>query len=71
MELKNKPNHQKYLCVLQMMTAEQKLMKVFELSEMTKNLFYAGLKDRFPEKSEPEIKKLYLERLEKCHNRNY
>ncbi len=36
-----------------------------------KQLFLGGPRDRFPEKSEAEIKQLYLGRLEKCHNRNY
>ena len=71
MELKQNPNHRRYLQVLRDMTPEQKLLKTFELSELVKSLFYEGLKHRFPEKSEEEIKKIYLERLEKCHNRNY
>lgn len=68
---KPRPNHAKYLEVLRAMTPEQRLMKAFELSEMTKELFRQGLRDRFPEKSEAELHQLYLERLELCHNRNY
>ncbi len=71
MELKQNPNYQRYLEVLRDMTPEQKLLKTFELSDLVKSLFYEGLKYRFPAKSEEEIKKIYLERLEKCHNRNY
>ena len=63
MQLKKNPNHQQYLEALSKMTPEQKLMKAFELSEMTKQLFLGGLRDRFPEKSEAEIKQLYSKRL--------
>ena len=52
------------------MAVEQKLQKVFELSEMGKSLFRAGLRRRFPDATEEELHRIYLERLEKCHNRN-
>lgn len=48
-----------------------RFQKAMELSQMTKDLFLHGLRKRFPEKSEEEIKKLYLERLALCHNRNW
>ena len=53
------------------MSPEARLLKAFELSEFSRELFLHGLRRRFPELSENEIKKIYLERLEKCHNRNY
>jgi hypothetical protein len=53
------------------MSPEARLLKAFELSEFSRELFLHGLQRRFPELSENEIKKIYLERLEKCHNRNY
>ena len=73
MDPKPRPNHQQYLRVLASMTPEQKLLKAFELSRMAKELFLKGLRERFPELSEEEpfIKRLYLDRLEKCHDRNY
>jgi hypothetical protein len=71
MNIKPHPNHDLYLKVLQQMTAEERLKKVFELSAMTKVLFLHGLRRRFPTKSEEEIRNLYLERIAKCHNRNY
>ncbi len=71
MDIKKRPNHRLYLQVLRNMTPEQRLLKAFELSEFGKQLFLQGLRDRFPEKSEDEIKKLYLRRIQKCHNRNY
>ena len=53
------------------MSAEQRLSKAFELSELTKNLFLDGLKKTFSEKTNEEIRKIYLERIAKCYNRNY
>ncbi len=68
---KPRPNHQIYLQTLAKMTPEQRLLKAFELSALSKQLFLEGLKKRFPEKTEQEIKKIYLERIAKCYNRNY
>jgi hypothetical protein len=51
------------------MSAAQRLNKYFELSLQVKQLFMPGLKKRFPDKTETEIKQLYLKRLEKCYNR--
>jgi hypothetical protein len=53
------------------MSPEQRLAKAFELSAFVKALFREGLRQRFPKLSEEEFHKLYLERLAKCHNRNY
>ena len=53
------------------MTPEQRLAKALELSELTRDLFKHGLRKRFPELTEEELRKLYLERLDLCHNRNY
>ena len=41
------------------------------LFSVSRNLFLHRLRKRFPELTEEEIKKIYLERLDKCHNRNY
>ncbi len=71
MGVKTRPNHKLYLAVLRKMTPEQRLLKAFELSEFSKQLFLHGLRRRFPEKSEADIMKTYLERLDRCHNRNY
>jgi hypothetical protein len=71
MDPKPRPNHRRYLEILRGMTAEQKLQIVFDLSETSKALFRAGLRKRFPDATEEELHRIYLERLEKCHNRNY
>jgi hypothetical protein len=71
MNKKPQPNRALYIQILRQMTPQQRLQKAFELSEMSKELFKQGLRKRFPDLSEEEFHKLYLERLEKCHNRNY
>jgi hypothetical protein len=53
------------------MTPEERLFKAFELSRLSKELFLEGLHRRFPNLSEEAIRKIYLERIDKCHNRNY
>ncbi len=69
--IKPHPNHTLYIGALIRMTSEQRLLKAFELSEMTRDLFLQGLRKRFPEKNEEEIKVIYIERIAKCYNRNY
>jgi len=71
LNIKSRPNHKKYIEVLRQMSPEKRLEKAFELSEFSKQLFIHGLHKRFPNLSEEEFKKLLLERLDKCHNRNY
>ncbi|MEB2308611.1 MAG: hypothetical protein OZ917_04830 [Candidatus Brocadiaceae bacterium] len=71
MSIKKRPNHKIYIQVLRRMSPEQRLLKAFELSQFSRDLFLHGLRKRFSDLSEAEIKKLYLERLNKCHNRNY
>jgi hypothetical protein len=68
---KPRPNHRRYIQVLRQMTPEQRLAKAFELSETGKRLFRQGLRERFPLLDEDAFHRLYLARLEKCHNRNY
>lgn len=71
MNPKPRPNHQQYLAILRSMTPEQRLLKAFELSEFSRQLFKEGLRNRFPEKTEAELHSLFLNRIAKCHNRNY
>ena len=71
MNPKPRPNHALYLAILRGMTPDQKLGKVFELSEFARGLFLDGLRQRFPEASEATIRRIYLARLAQCHNRNY
>jgi hypothetical protein len=71
MDPKPRPNHRQYIETLRRMTPGQRLAKAFELSEFSKRLFLNGLRERFPEASPEELHRIYLARLEKCHNRNY
>jgi len=71
MDPKLRPNHRIYLQILRSMTPEQRLLKAFELSEFTKTLFVEGLRQRFPDATEEEFRRILFDRLEKCHNRNY
>jgi hypothetical protein len=60
-----------YIKIIRNMSPENRLRKCFELNELTKQLFLIGLKNRFPDFSEKEIKEIYLKRIDKCHNLNY
>jgi hypothetical protein len=68
---KPRPNRRLYLQVLKRMTPSQRFNKAVELSELGKELFRQGLRKRFPDATDAEFHKLFLERLAKCHNRNY
>lgn len=69
MDIKPHPNRKRYIETLRRMTPEQRLLKAFELSEMSRDLTRAGLRERFPDASDAEINRLYLERLERCRSR--
>ena len=69
--IKKHPNHKIYLKVLRRMSPQERLLKAFELSEFTNQLFVQGLRKAFPNLSEQDFQKLLLQRLDKCHNRNY
>ena len=71
MDTKKRQNHRIYIEALRRMTSEERLEKAFELSEFSRRLFVHGLRRRFPDLPEKALMKIYLERLDKCHNRNY
>jgi len=71
MNPKKYPNHKIYIQTLRNMGSEKRLLKAFELSEFSKELFIYGLRKQFPDLSEVEFKQLLMRRLDKCHNRNY
>jgi hypothetical protein len=71
MGMKTRPNHSLYIGALRAMSSEARLIKAFELTEFSKELFLHGLRKRFPDQTEEALHKLYLARLMKCHNRNY
>jgi hypothetical protein len=71
MDPKPRPNHRIYIQILRSMSPEQRLLKAFELSEFTKSLFIDGLRQRFPDATEEEFRRILFDRLEKRHNRIY
>ena len=54
------PDHREYIKMMRRLSPQERLKKSFELTEFTKNLFLAGLKDRFPDLTNKEIKKYTL-----------
>ncbi|HBD95095.1 MAG: hypothetical protein A2015_02360 [Spirochaetes bacterium GWF1_31_7] len=60
-----------YLATLRKMSSEQKLKKACELSDFTKMLYITGLKKRFTNIGEDDLKKKLVERLQKCSNSNF
>jgi hypothetical protein len=69
MDPKPQPNRRAYIQTLRRMTPEQRLLKAFELTELSRELFRTGLRDRFPDLSEDELHALYLRRLDRCRSR--
>ena len=71
MDPKPRPNHREYIKALRRMTPEQRLKTAMELSDWTKRIFKDGLRKTFPQLSDEQLHRIYLERLARCHNRNY
>jgi hypothetical protein len=69
--MKRPSGHREYLQVLRRLSPEARLRKAFELSDFSRELFLAGLRRRFPQMSDAELRGIARLRLEKCHNRNY
>jgi hypothetical protein len=69
--IKMRMNHRVYLETLRRMIPRERLDKAFEITEFSRQLFIHGLRRRFPDISEDALMEIYLERLDKCHNRNY
>ena len=57
--------------ILRGMSADARLRAALELGETSRRLFEDGLRKVRPGLSEAEFCRLLLERLDKCHNRNY
>jgi hypothetical protein len=71
MNPKPQPNRRRYLDVLRRTSPEARLLKAFELSDFAKMLFLTGLRRRFPNANEEELRQIMRERLARCHNWNY
>jgi len=69
MDPKPQPNRRIYFETLRRMTPEQRLLKSFELTELTHELLRAGIRQRFPDAGPDEVQRIYLERLARCQDR--
>jgi hypothetical protein len=69
--IKTYPNKDRYHEILKAMSSREKLEKSFELTEMANEVFWAGLKSRYPQLSEVELRRLYVQKLKECHNQSY
>jgi hypothetical protein len=56
-------NHKIYIQILQRIKQEERLRKVFELSELSKQRFMYRLRRKFPSLTEEELKQIHIERL--------
>jgi hypothetical protein len=68
---KPRHNRRRHLQILRSLSPDDKLRQAFELSDLVRQLFYEGLRRRYPDHPPERLHQLYLERLAKCHNRNY
>ena len=71
MSPKPRPNHRLYIETLRKMTPEKRLLKTFELSSFSNQLFIHGLRKQYADVSAADFSRILKDRLEKCHNRNY
>lgn len=62
MDDKTQSDHKQYLKLLREMTVEQKLQIVFELTERERTALRQALRLEFPNATEPELHRLFLER---------
>ena len=69
MDPKPRPSQRLYVEVLRGMTPEQRLLKAFELSELSHELLRAGVQQRFPDAGPDEVQRIYMEQLARCQNR--
>jgi len=69
-QLKPQPNRQVYLEALRRLGPEGRLLKAFELTEMTHEALRAGLRHRHPDATLDELDTPFRERLERCRSRS-
>ena len=67
--MKPQPNHAIYLRALRDMSEEDRLRKAFELTSLTRELLWAGLRSRHPTMPDRELRQIYLDRLRKSWDR--
>ena len=67
--MKKRPNHHVYIGALRAMSGEDRLRKALELSALARELLMTGLRRRYPEMPENELRQLFLRRLQKSWDR--
>jgi hypothetical protein len=70
-DIKPRPNQERYREVLRRMTPGERLRKACELSDWTRKLTLAGLRRQHPDASEQELRARLLARLQKWDNSNH
>lgn len=70
MDPKPHPNHAGYIRALQAMTPDERVRKAFELSDFVKATLRSGIHEQFPLATDDERQRIFLARLDRCHNRN-
>ncbi|HYE18968.1 MAG TPA: hypothetical protein VEA69_11020 [Tepidisphaeraceae bacterium] len=71
MDPKPRPNHRRYLEALERMGPEGRLRKACELSDLTRSMFMQALRERFPDATPAEFRKIVIERVLRWSNSNY
>ncbi|MCL4741076.1 MAG: hypothetical protein KJZ54_02630 [Phycisphaerales bacterium] len=61
MDPKPRPNEERYRRIIRRMTPAQRIEKAGELSDMTKELALAGLRQRYPDLDELALRRRLLE----------
>jgi hypothetical protein len=68
---KKQKAHAVYIQALKKIGPEKRLLKAFELSELTRRLFVVGLRKKYPALPESEFNKILYEKIDQCRNQNY
>ncbi len=63
--------HQAYLRILANVTPGERMKRAMDLSDMGLRMLKVNLRRRIPELDEERLHRLFLERSEQCHNREY
>jgi hypothetical protein len=62
---KENPDRVAYLRALREMSPETRLDIAFDLTQFSRDLFLHGLSERYPEKSQEDVERIFLERTGK------
>ena len=61
---------ERYLKILRRMTPEQRLLKALELTEESRELYFAGFRSRYPELPPSQVRRMADEQLRRWRNSN-